>query len=112
MTIDINAQLKNRLQERAATFGGDAQTLANLLIADGLRVLEDDRNDPDALARDVAAMTSRTEEEKAAARARAIAVLQPRTAPPPGTNGMQLVYGQWPGDETDEQVQAALDKLS
>lgn len=33
MTINLNADLKNRLQERAATFGGDAQTLANLFAS-------------------------------------------------------------------------------
>lgn len=34
------------------------------------------------------------------------------TVAPGETNGMAEVYGQWPGDETDEEVLAALEELS
>jgi predicted transcriptional regulator len=37
MAIIIDPELEARLYEKAAEVGGDAQTLANLLIADGLR---------------------------------------------------------------------------
>jgi hypothetical protein len=34
--------------------------------------------------------------------------LAPRDEPPPGSNGSHFVPGQWPGDETDEELLAAL----
>ena len=34
--------------------------------------------------------------------------IKPRRLPPPGKTAMQMVVGQWPGDETDEELQAAL----
>ena len=34
--------------------------------------------------------------------------LRPRLLPPPCKTAMQMIVGQWPGDETDEELQAAL----
>ncbi len=34
--------------------------------------------------------------------------IKPRRLPPPGKTAMQMIVGQWPGDETDEELQAAL----
>ena len=34
--------------------------------------------------------------------------LKPRLLPPPGKTAMQMIVGKWPGDETDEELQAAL----
>lgn len=34
--------------------------------------------------------------------------LKPRRVPPPGKTVMDMLIGQWPGDETDEELQAAL----
>jgi hypothetical protein len=44
-------------------------------------------------------------------RPRSLADLQPRVLPQAGTNGMAQVFGQWPGDETDEELLAALKEL-
>jgi hypothetical protein len=41
-----------------------------------------------------------------------LADLKPRVPPPPGTTGMAMAIGQWPGDETDEEIEAALEELS
>jgi hypothetical protein len=41
-------------------------------------------------------------------RPRSLAELKPRTPPPPGSNGMERVFGHWPGDETTEELLAAL----
>lgn len=38
--------------------------------------------------------------------------LKPRLSPPAGSNGMEFLVGQWPGDETDEEIAAALERLS
>ena len=37
--------------------------------------------------------------------------LKPRKEPPPGKTAMEMVYGQWPGDETEEELLAALKAL-
>ena len=34
--------------------------------------------------------------------------IKPRRLPPPGKTAMQMLVGQWPGDETDEELKAAL----
>ncbi len=33
--------------------------------------------------------------------------IKPRRLPPPGKTAWDMVVGQWPGDETDEELQAA-----
>ncbi len=38
--------------------------------------------------------------------------IKPRRLPPPGKTAMQMVVGQWPGDETDEEIFQALEELS
>ena len=42
---------------------------------------------------------------------RSLDELKPRTAPPPGSNGMEYVFGHWPGDETDEEVKAIMEAI-
>lgn len=34
--------------------------------------------------------------------------IKPRRLPPPGKTAMDMIVGQWPGDETDAELQAAL----
>ena len=34
--------------------------------------------------------------------------VQPRRLPPPGKTAIDMIIGQWPGEETDEELQAAL----
>jgi len=34
--------------------------------------------------------------------------IKPRRLPPPGKTVWDMIVGQWPGDETDEELQAAL----
>ena len=38
--------------------------------------------------------------------------LQPRVASPPGTSWLAQVVGQWPGDESDEEINKALEEMS
>jgi hypothetical protein len=40
-----------------------------------------------------------------------LADLEPGIPPPPGSNGMEFVFGKWPGDETTEELLAALKAL-
>jgi len=38
--------------------------------------------------------------------------IEPENPPTDGTNGLHCIVGQWPGDETDEEIEAALERLS
>ena len=41
-----------------------------------------------------------------------LADIKPRNPPTDGTNGLHRVIGAWPGDETDEEIQEMLERLS
>jgi hypothetical protein len=43
---------------------------------------------------------------------RSLADLKARLPSPPGTSWLEQVRGQWPGDETDEELYEALEKMS
>jgi antitoxin component of MazEF toxin-antitoxin module len=64
------------------------------------------------LERAVYAMTHRTPAQIAAAQAHAMEAYQPVRTVPPGKTLADMVSGKWPGDETDEQILAALKELS
>ena len=57
-------------------------------------------------------MMNQTPEQIAEAQARAMKAYPPLRTPLPGKTVYDMVRGQWPGDETDEQIRAALDELS
>jgi hypothetical protein len=60
----------------------------------------------------VAAYLNRSPEEKAADKASLDAVTTPGRPLPPGKTWIDVIWGQWPGDETDEEINAALEELS
>lgn len=57
-------------------------------------------------------MLNRTPEETRAIRERLLAATPPPREIPEGQNIFDVVMGRWPGDETDEQILDALEKLS
>ena len=71
-----------------------------------------DRTQTTMLSRVRYAMTHRTPEQIAEAQVRAIETYQPIRTVPPGKTLADVVCGQWPGDETDEEIEAALRELS
>src|SRR5205085_696620 len=71
-----------------------------------------DRTRPTMLSRARQAMTHRTPEQIAEAQARAMDAYEPRRPVPRGKTLADVVSGQWPGDETDDQIEAALRDLS
>ena len=79
-------------------------------VSDAAPVAQDTMSD--ALREAVAKMMNRTPEERAAAQAYALATYKPRRLPPPGMTIFDVISGKWPGDETDEQIEAALEELS
>jgi hypothetical protein len=75
-------------------------------------VTDNESSEADPLSIAVARMTNRSPEERAAARAHALATYPPRRPLPPGKTFSEVVAGHWPGDETDEEINAALEELS
>ena len=60
----------------------------------------------------VARMTGRTADQIAEAQDRAAQFIRPGKPLPPGQTIFDAVAGKWPGNESDEQVDEALRKLS
>jgi hypothetical protein len=72
----------------------------------------DDKDDSDALSRAIARMANRSPEEIAKAQARAITECKPEHSLQPEQTIFDVVGGKWPGDESDQQIKEALEKLS
>lgn len=66
----------------------------------------------DPLAEAIARLKNRTPEQVAADRDRLLALSPPPRPLPPGKTLEDVLAGLWPGDETDEQILEALEKLS
>jgi plasmid stability protein len=126
MTITLtpdDGDLERRLREAAARHGMEAEQFARDLLARTVfaeqptpklseedRIEHDEDTNPNALAEAIERLHL-TPERRAAAIAHTLATYQPRNPPSPGTSGMDRVFGKWPGDETDEQVRAALEAV-
>ena len=90
-------------------FEGDKVQISLLNI---VRAIPEEAEDPGALDRAVAKMMNRTPEEVEATRARLFAEMEPPRPLPPGKTLEDMISGKWPGDETDEEVLRALERLS
>jgi predicted DNA-binding antitoxin AbrB/MazE fold protein len=80
-------------------------------LPDGFEVSVD-TGDTSALDLAARKLTGRTAEQVAADRDRLLASSPPPRPLPPGKTLADVVVGQWPGDETDEQIRDALERLS
>jgi hypothetical protein len=119
MIVNVSPEAEKMLGELAARNGKPAPEMAGELLEEKLKETrslaltdEDGDFDPDALERAIAQMMNRTPEEVEETRARLFQEMEPPRPLPPGKTLFDVVCGQWPGDETDEEVFAALAKLS
>src|SRR5205085_8513298 len=67
---------------------------------------------PTALQQAVSAMIHRTPEDVESARERAMRKYKPERSVPSGKTLADVISGQWPGDESDEQIKTILDEIS
>jgi hypothetical protein len=67
---------------------------------------------PDPIAEAMARLMNRTPEEIEADREKAFAASRPPRPLPPGKTLEDVVCGQWPGDETDDEIRDLLRKIS
>lgn len=116
MIVNVSSEIEGQLTKLAHKNGKPVADVAGASLAQKLREVpvpqEDEDTDPDALARAIAKMTSRTPEEIAAAQQRAIQASRPPRPLPEGKTLLDVIGGRWPGDETDEEVFEALRRLS
>ena len=125
LTIELAPEELAQLRLRAAGRGQDAARYAADLLRRDLEAGYEDaqtdaqdrpmsRMDPEEKARFLATLVEpyRPTPERVAEKQARFAHLRRANPPTDGTNGMHRVFGHWPGDETDEQVAAALEKLS
>jgi hypothetical protein len=119
MTVTVSPAAEKILGDLAARNGKSVPEMAEALLEEKLMETSslaiasgEDDEDPQALKNAIARLTSRTPEEIEAARARLFAQSRPPRPLPEGKTFLDVVCGQWPGDETDEEVYAALAKLS
>jgi hypothetical protein len=66
----------------------------------------------DSLQLFVEQMTNRTDSQLEQAQERTVEFLHERQSTQTSINNLKLAYGKWPGEETDEQIEAALEELS
>ncbi len=120
MIVNVSPETEKQLAELAARNGEPVPDFAGSLLEEKLREVQpgeglngtDDDVDPDALERAVAQMINRTPEEIEQTRARLFQQMEPPRPLPPGQTLFDVICGKWPGDETDEEVLRALEKLS
>lgn len=128
MVITVTQETEKQLTALAECVGAPVAVYAGHLLEQKLHenggrngangstkfVAQDDDDDiePNALANAMATLLNRTPEEKERAKAELYAASRPPRPLPEGKTLLDLVYGKWPGDETDEEVFEALRKLS
>ena len=125
ITIELEPETEAWLNEQAKREGSEPAQIAGRLLssralsrphtngssANGHAAVKnagEDENEPTALEIALEKMRNRTPEDIAAARA----LIQPGRPLPPGKTLEDMVWGKWPGDETDEEINAALEELS
>jgi hypothetical protein len=116
MVVNISSEAEKILGELAARNGRSMPEVAGELLEEKLKeaallALTDDA-DVDALELAIAQMMTRTPEEVEETRARLFQEMAPPRPLPPGKTLFDVVRGQWPGNESDEEVLTALAKLS
>lgn len=119
MIVNVSPEAERMLGELAARNGKPEPEMAGELLEEKLKEThslapaeEDGDFDSDALERAIAQMMNRPPEEVEETRARLFQEMEPPRPLPPGKTLYDVICGQWPGDETDEEVLAALAKLS
>ncbi len=103
-TIELTDEGEARLRAKAARAG--------LSVGDWLQKLADKEAGTDPAEEALRAFLNRTPEQIAAAREAVMRTAIRGRPLPEGKTLEDVVVGMWPGDETDEEIFAALERLS
>lgn len=116
LTITLTTKTEAGLKRLAARDGREPEEYAGDLLAERineeLALAGNAEEDPEALGRAVAKMKARTPEQIAAEREEIFLLARPPRAVPPEIDVFDCIYGKLHTEETDEEVSAALEKLS
>src|SRR5207248_9319524 len=93
LEIDFPPELEARLREEAARQGQDAAHYVRDLVKRQL------------VMRELEALKHRKPPQS-------LADLKPRIPTPPGKSWLEAIVGQWPGDESDEEIERILKEIS
>jgi hypothetical protein len=93
ISFDLTPDLEAQLRAVAAQRGQEPADYVRALVEDQVRV-------------------QGLESLKNRERPQSLADLKPRIPSPAGSNGLDQVIGQWPGGETDDEIQSALEAIS
>ncbi|MBI3910863.1 MAG: hypothetical protein HY320_08005 [Armatimonadetes bacterium] len=115
--IDFPPEVEARLQEEAARQGQAPADYVRDLVKRFFFFLHDTdvAEAPADYVRDLVKrqlLMSELEALKERQPPQSLADLKPRIPPPPGKSWLEGVIGQWPGDESDEEIERALAELS
>jgi hypothetical protein len=108
IAIHLSAEIEHKLRERAAVNGLSLEVYLEELA-------ERDANangSPDALTLAVQRLTERTPAEILAERQKILKSARRGRPLPQGKTLLDVVERSWPGDETDAEIRAALERLS
>lgn len=121
VTVNISSTAEKILDDLAARKGKSAIEIAANLLEEKLLESQsfsapleepDEDTDPQALEKAIAELLNRRPEEIQATRNQILAMSRPPRPLPEGKSLIDVISGQWPGTESDEEVYAALAKLS
>ncbi len=108
IAIRLRSETEEKLRDRAAIVGMSLET-----FIEEIAEREAEANDPnEVIAKAVARIQSRTQEQLLTDRDRILGLTPPPRPIPEGKTFFDVVQGTWPGDESDEEIRAALERLS
>jgi|GEM_PF-5061767 len=108
ITIQLRTETRQKLRDRAVKAGMSLE-----MFIEGLAEREAEADgSSDAIAKAVTRIQSRTPEQVLADRERILGLTPTPRAIPEDKTLFDVVEGTWPGDETEEQIRASLEKLS
>lgn len=105
VSVELPAATVARLRERAAFAGLPLEVYLD-------RMSEENGPPVDRVAQKLAWLKNRTPADAERTLAELLAASRPPRPLPEGKTLYDVVEGSWPGDETDEQIRDALDRLS
>lgn len=110
LVIELTPEQEARLDAAARAQGIEAAECARQLVTNHLPPLQP-RQGAD-LDQAIVRMIHRSPEQIEEQRSRSETFITPGRPLPPGQTVYDAVFGQWPGDETNDEVLEALERLS
>ena len=113
ITVTLTQETETKLEALAGRSGKSVADCARELLEAGAEHIKaEDTPETDPVQNYLNALNRRTPEEIAEIQHHILAASTPRRTPPSGKTLEDMVFGKWPGSETDEEIKAALEEMS